>query len=55
MAYIFLILASFCCTLAAFWTPNRQPGPWYGQLHIGWLGMAFYFWSLVFLHAHIGG
>jgi len=51
MAYILLILGAFCCTIAAFWGPGRPAGPWYGNLHIGWLGLAFYLWSLV-LVAH---
>ena len=46
MPYILLILAAFCCTLAAFWGPGRT-GPWYGYIHIGWAGMAFYLWSIV--------
>jgi hypothetical protein len=53
MAYIFLILAAGCCTIAALWTPGLPAGPWYGRVHLGWAGMAFYLWSLVInLHPH---
>ena len=45
---ILLIVAAVCCTLAAFWGPGRPAGsPWYGNFHIGWLGVAFYLWSIV--------
>jgi hypothetical protein len=47
MAYIFLILAAGCCTLASFWGPGRPAGPWYSNIHIGWAGMALYLWSIV--------
>ena len=54
MPYILLILAAFCCTLAAFWGPGRGPGPWgpLTHIHVGWLGMAFYLWSLVLVSHH---
>jgi hypothetical protein len=54
MAYIFLIIGAFCCTLAAFWRPGSPigPGPWYGRVHIGWLGMALYLWSIVLSQYH---
>jgi hypothetical protein len=51
MSYILLILAAFCCTLAAFFSPRPAPVAWYGYVHLGWLGMAMYLWSIV-LGAH---
>jgi hypothetical protein len=46
---ILLIVAAVCCTLSAFWGPGRGPGPWAwgSHIHIGWLGVAFYLWSIV--------
>ena len=48
---VILVVAAFCCTLCALFYPNRPAaGPWYGNLHLGWLGVALYLWSLVFFH-----
>jgi hypothetical protein len=52
MPYIFLIVAAVCCTLAAFLQPVAPPAPWYGRIHLGWLGVAFYLWSIVLSQHH---
>ena len=48
-AYILLVLAAGACTLAAIFYPRSAPSPWY-NIHVGWLGIAFYMWSLVITH-----
>jgi hypothetical protein len=42
---ILLVFAFVCCTIAAFWYPG-QPVPW-SRPHLGWLGVALYFLSLI--------
>lgn len=45
---VLLALAFVCCLVAAFWYPPPQPKP-----HLGWLGMAFYFLSLLLGLSHV--
>ena len=42
--YILLIVAAVCCTIAGFWEYG-SPNP-YG-FRLGWIGIAFFMWSLV--------
>jgi hypothetical protein len=42
---ILLVAAFLCCLGAAFWYPAGNPSPY--RPHLGWLGMAAYFLSLL--------
>jgi hypothetical protein len=44
---ILLIAAAIFCTIAGFLEPVALPAPLYRRIHFGWLGVAFYLWSLV--------
>jgi hypothetical protein len=50
---VLLIAAAIFCTIAGFWYPNRVAGPFYNNIHFGWLGVALYFWSIVFFGHHV--
>jgi hypothetical protein len=45
LGLVLVIAAAICCTIAAFWYPGA-PSPI--RPHLGWLGVALYFWSIVF-------
>jgi hypothetical protein len=45
LGIVLVIAAAICCTIAAFWYPGA-PSPI--RPHLGWLGVALYFWSIVF-------
>lgn len=45
---VLLIAAAILCTIAGFFYPGRVAGPPWYNIHLGWLGVALYFWSLVF-------
>jgi len=50
ISLILLVFAFVCCVVAAFWYPAPTPRP-----HFGWLGVAFYFLSLILegaVHLH---
>lgn len=44
LSLILLVAAFLCCLGAAFWYPGRCPAY---RVHLGWLGMALYFLSLL--------
>ena len=44
-----LVIAAFCCTLAAWFYPGN---PWATRVHLGWAGVAIWLWVQVFLIAH---
>ena len=48
--FIMLVVAAVLCTIAALAIARPNPTPWYGYVHLGWLGLAFYLWSLVLAH-----
>lgn len=46
---VFLVFAFVLFIIAAFLNPGLPAGtPWYGRVHVGWLGLAFYMASLLF-------
>ena len=42
MPFILLVVAAVCCTIAAVWQYGSPV-----RLHLGWVGIAFYLWSIV--------
>jgi hypothetical protein len=37
---VLLVFAFVFFVIAAFYNPAAPTGPWYGRVHLGWLGLA---------------
>lgn len=47
MPFIMQIIGAVLCTIASFWYPGSPAGPWYGRVHLGWLGVSFWMWAII--------
>lgn len=45
---VLLVFAFVFFICAAFLNPGAPPAPWYGRVHLGWLGLACWVATLIF-------
>jgi hypothetical protein len=51
ISIILLVFSFVLCIICAFWYPGA-PAPGWSRPHLGWLGMALYFLSLILSGVH---